>query len=112
MRYLTCLLNSSLVRFWLSKRGKIQGNIFQVDKEPLQNIPIKIPTPETKDKILDFYMLIKNAKKQNRSANTKSFESEIDDLIYQIYDLDDDEIIFIKNFESKSRSRKVEIEEA
>ncbi|MBO4779239.1 MAG: Eco57I restriction-modification methylase domain-containing protein, partial [Selenomonadaceae bacterium] len=103
MRYLTCLLNSSLVRFWLSKRGKIQGNIFQVDKEPLQNIPIKIPTPEMKSKVLDLYILINNAKKQNRSANTKSFESEIDDLIYQIYDLADDGVNFIKNFELESR---------
>ena len=99
MLYLTCLLNSSLVRFWLSKKGKIQGNIYQVDKEPLQNIPIKIPTPEIKDKILNLYILINNAKKQNRSADTRNWEQKIDNIIYQTYDLTDAEINFIKTFE-------------
>ena len=108
MLYLTCLLNSSLVRFWLSKKGKIQGNIFQVDKEPLQNIPIKIPTPEIKDKILNLYILINNAKKQNRSADTRNWEQKIDNMIHQIYDLTDAETNFIKTFELEIRMSGLE----
>ena len=40
LKYLTALLNSKLVSFWLKYKGKMQGDIFQVDKEPLLNLPI------------------------------------------------------------------------
>lgn len=37
---LTGLLNSRLVAFWLRFRGKMQGSLYQVDKEPLMSIPL------------------------------------------------------------------------
>ena len=40
LKYLTALLNSHLIAFWLRHRGKMQGLQYQVDKEPLLNIPI------------------------------------------------------------------------
>lgn len=45
MKYLTMLLNSKLVQFWLRYKGKMQGNNYQIDKAPLVNIPI-VKTPE------------------------------------------------------------------
>ena len=49
LKYLIALLNSKLIAFWLFHRGKRQGDIYQIDKEPLLNIPIKsIPKPEEK----------------------------------------------------------------
>lgn len=44
LKYLTCLLNSKLIEFWLKYNGKMQGSNFQIDKEPLLDIPIKLPT--------------------------------------------------------------------
>ena len=44
LKFLTCLFNSKLIEFWLKYNGKMQGSIFQVDKEPLLDIPIKTPT--------------------------------------------------------------------
>ncbi|HNL08440.1 MAG TPA: Eco57I restriction-modification methylase domain-containing protein, partial [Chitinophagales bacterium] len=35
LKYLTGLLNSKLVEFWLRRKGKMQGNSYQLDKEPL-----------------------------------------------------------------------------
>ncbi|WP_373059992.1 Eco57I restriction-modification methylase domain-containing protein [Zunongwangia sp. H14] len=43
LKYLTTFLNSKLISFWLKYEGKLQGNNFQVDKEPLMNIPIHKP---------------------------------------------------------------------
>lgn len=40
VKYLTAILNSKLVAFWLKHKGKMQGNNYQIDKEPLLNIPI------------------------------------------------------------------------
>jgi type I restriction-modification system DNA methylase subunit len=42
MRYLTALLNSRLVAFWLLKQGKLQGDQYQVDVNPLRSIPIVV----------------------------------------------------------------------
>ncbi|PID67068.1 MAG: restriction endonuclease subunit M, partial [Fusobacteriales bacterium] len=41
LSYLVCVLNSTLIKFWLKYKGKMQGDIFQVDMQPLINIPIK-----------------------------------------------------------------------
>lgn len=46
MLYLTGLLNSAVIRFWLKHRGKLQGNHFQIDKEPLLALPIHVPSEE------------------------------------------------------------------
>ena len=43
-KYLTGLLNSKLIEFWLKNKGKMQGDNFQLDKEPLQNVPIAAPS--------------------------------------------------------------------
>ena len=40
LKFLTGLLNSSLIRFWLQNKGKMQGENYQVDKEPLMGIPL------------------------------------------------------------------------
>jgi adenine-specific DNA-methyltransferase len=103
MKYLTCLLNSSLIKFWLLKMGKMQGNIFQVDKAPLENIPIQVPDLESENQIVKLYNLITAAKKTNRYADTTEFELEVDKIIYRLYGLTDEEINFVKNFELEIR---------
>lgn len=43
MHYLTGVLNSKIIQFWLGHRGKMQGVQYQVDKEPLLTIPFVMP---------------------------------------------------------------------
>lgn len=40
LKYLTAILNSKLVKFWLKEKGKLQGDIFQVDINPIISIPL------------------------------------------------------------------------
>ena len=40
LKFLTALLNSSTVKFWLKEKGKLQGDMFQVDMNPIISIPI------------------------------------------------------------------------
>ncbi|MEO5627763.1 MAG: N-6 DNA methylase [Candidatus Saccharimonadales bacterium] len=42
LRYLSAILNSRLVAYWLLKRGKLQGELYQVDVNPIRSIPIAI----------------------------------------------------------------------
>ncbi|GAA7625721.1 class I SAM-dependent DNA methyltransferase [Helicobacter pylori] len=99
-KFLVGLLNSLLIRFWLKHRGKVQGNNYQIDKEPLMNIPlIKITKSNkpTADKIIVLVDKILQAKEKDPKANTLESEKEIDALVYQLYNLTDEEIKIIEN---------------
>ncbi len=99
-KFLVGLLNSLLIRFWLKHRGKVQGNNYQIDKEPLMNIPlIKITKSNkpTADKIIVLVDKILQAKEKDPKANTQGLEKEIDALVYQLYHLTDEEIKIIEN---------------
>jgi N-6 DNA Methylase/TaqI-like C-terminal specificity domain len=43
LKVLTVLLNSKLIAYWLRYRGKMQGDLYQIDKEPLLSIPLRYP---------------------------------------------------------------------
>ncbi|RVY33044.1 class I SAM-dependent DNA methyltransferase [Helicobacter pylori] len=99
-KFLVGLLNSLLIRFWLKHRGKVQGNNYQIDKEPLMNIPlIKITKSNkpTADKITALVDKILQSKEKDSKANTQGLEKEIDALVYRLYHLTDEEIKIIEN---------------
>ncbi|GAA7689736.1 class I SAM-dependent DNA methyltransferase [Helicobacter pylori] len=99
-KFLVGLLNSLLIRFWLKHRGKVQGNNYQIDKEPLMNIPlIKITKSNkpTADKIIALVDKILVVKEKDPKANTLDLEKEIDALVYQLYHLTDEEIKIIED---------------
>lgn len=96
MKYLTGLLNSKLVAFWLRYMGKMQGNNYQIDKEPLMNIPIKIASENIENKIIDLVDEIIELKKLNK--DTQYLEEKIDEMVYDLYGLTEEEKELIRNF--------------
>lgn len=99
LKYLTGLLNSKLVAFWLRKKGKMQGNAYQLDKEPLLEIPIYKPTDTAANKIAALVDKIIAQKEQGK--NSKDNETKIDELVYKLYDLTAEEILVVENSISK-----------
>ena len=91
MKFLTGILNSKLISFWLRYRGKMQGENFQVDKEPLLNIPLPSTNCE-QTAIITLVDRILTAKKSNPQADTSAWEAEIDKLVYALYGLTEEEI--------------------
>lgn len=94
MKYLTGLLNSKLIEFWLRNKGKMQGPNFQLDKEPLLQIPIAVPSREMQSliaKLVDCIILINNVhdarinKFVSNEYLAKMFEQLIDGCVYEIY---------------------------
>ncbi len=93
-KYLTGLLNSKLIAFWLKYKGKMQGDNYQVDKEPLMNLPIIEPNTEkqteiaelvskiieNKQKIIDYNELLKQAKANNNFDREIQLTKELDKL--------------------------------
>ena len=124
-KYLTGLLNSKLIAFWLKYKGKMQGDNYQVDKEPLLNLPIIEPNVEkqteiaelvskiieNKQKIIDYNELLKQAKADNNfdreiqltkeldklKTENETAENKIDDTIYNLYELSENDIATIEN---------------
>lgn len=47
LKYLNAVLNSRLVAYWLLKKGKLQGEQYQVDVSPLISIPIVLVDDES-----------------------------------------------------------------
>jgi len=98
LKYLTGLLNSKLIAFWLKHKGKIQGNNFQIDKEPLLSIPIPFINQNNeiiKDQIASLVDKIILSKQQNPQADTSDLENQIDIMVYKLYDLTYDEVKII-----------------
>lgn len=102
VKYLTAILNSKLVAFWLKHKGKMQGNNYQIDKEPLLNIPvvnINSKNEKLANKLISLVDEILKAKEQNKNANTQELENKINSLVYKLYNLTEDEIKIIENKE-------------
>ena len=95
MRFLTGVLNSQLVAFWLRHKGKMQGNNYQVDKEPLQGIPLPVVDVSQQQPIIALVDKILAAKKADPQADTSAWEAEIDFLVYKLYGLSYDEVLVV-----------------
>ncbi|MCD8405225.1 N-6 DNA methylase [Tenacibaculum dicentrarchi] len=90
LKYLTALLNSSLIKFWLRYKGKMQGDNFQVDKEPLLYIPIKEPkNVEPFVNLVDYILYLKSNKDILTHTDNESISSHleniIDMMVYELY---------------------------
>ncbi len=96
MKFLTGVLNSKLIAFWLRNKGKMQGDNYQVDKEPLMNIPLPAVNATMQQPIITIIDRILEAKSINRQADTSSLESEIDRLVYKLYELTEEEINIVE----------------
>lgn len=96
MKYLTGLLNSKLIAFWLKYMGKMQGSNYQIDKEPLMNIPIKKAISEIENQIINLVDRIIKLKKLDK--DTQELENQIDEMVYDLYELTEEEKELIRNF--------------
>ena len=94
LKYLVGILNSKLCQFWLKYKGKMQGDNFQVDKDPILQIPIYKPEEKIQHTIILLVNQILDNKKED--TDTSELEYKIDKLVYDLYGLNDEEIIIIE----------------
>ncbi|QQW62393.1 class I SAM-dependent DNA methyltransferase [Helicobacter pylori] len=99
IKYITALLNSKCIYFAMRKfymGGGIEG---ELKTNNLEKIPIPKITPENQElahKITDGTKQILALKEKDPKANTQKLEKEIDALVYQLYNLTDEEIKIIE----------------
>lgn len=95
LKYLTGILNSKVVKFWLRFKGKMQGSNYQIDKGPLMEIPIVIPFEDYEKRIIK---LVEKRINNNDEEENIIIENEIDNLVYKLYRLTEEEIKIIDNY--------------
>ena len=73
----------------------MQGENYQVDKEPLQSIPLPLIDLRSQKSIIDLVDEILVSMHTSIDADTLSQEQEIDRLVYHLYGLTYDEVLII-----------------
>lgn len=109
LKYLTALLNSKLIRFWLLNKGKMQGKNFQLDTGPLLEIPIvksnNSSITSSIVKLVDNILLnlktlssVKTQREVDFLEDKISFiESQINIEVYKLYDITAEEVAIIED---------------
>jgi adenine-specific DNA-methyltransferase len=92
LKFLTALLNCKLIAFWLKNKGKMQGNNYQIDKEPLLDIPIiKTDKQYIIATLVDYILLAHQPRKEQLikyigdDLIIHSIEEVIDQIFYELY---------------------------
>ncbi|GAA8707042.1 class I SAM-dependent DNA methyltransferase [Helicobacter pylori] len=103
LRYLLGMLHSKLITFAFKTfyaGGGLGESGYRYKKAFIERLPIPKITPENQElahKITDCAKQILEAKEKDPKANTQKLEKEIDALVYQLYNLTDEEIKIIEN---------------
>ncbi|MGZ5486546.1 MAG: TaqI-like C-terminal specificity domain-containing protein [Nitrososphaeraceae archaeon] len=96
-KFILALLNSKLVNWIYSNSFTNESKLtVNLSKEYLSQIPIAHSTEFDQEKIIALVEKILDAKKTNPNSNTSAFEKEIDQLVYQLYELTEEEIKIVE----------------
>ncbi len=102
LRYLLGMLHSKLITFAFKTfyaGGGLGESGYRYKKAFIERLPIPKITPQNQelaDKITDCAKAILEAKEKDPKANIQELEKEIDALVYQLYNLTDEEIKIIE----------------
>ena len=107
--YVLSLLNSRLMTWYYRNTTAEEGKVFaQVKIELLKLLPVRIADEKTQqpfitlvDKILTITKTPDYLQNMDKQAQVKEYENKIDQIVYKLYDLTDDEIKIVENFHKK-----------
>lgn len=105
LKYILALLNSKLYYVWLYYKGKRKGENLELYNTPLSNIFVynldeksQYPFIKLVNNLLDLYAQLENEDTEKIKDNIKDIENQLNMLIYNLYNLDEEEIDIIQNF--------------
>lgn len=99
IKFLTAVLNSKVALYWMKSSLATLGEGMYGAKIYVEKIPIPPITPSNQPIVSQIESLLDKilaAKKTNHAADTTAWEKEIDQLVYQLYELTDEEIRIIE----------------
>ncbi len=97
LKFLLAILNSKVSEWYFNLIGTTTGmGTNRWKKYKIELLPIKVPSPEQEKAIEVLVNQILSIKKQNPTADTTALEAQIDQLVYQLYGLTEEEISIIE----------------
>lgn len=90
LKFLLAILNSKLIYFWLYNKGQRKGEILQLFKDPLSEIPV-VSTLASNERIIstlsDYIIYLKKHEQEKAYIDNMSlyFERLVDICIYELY---------------------------
>jgi len=100
LKFLLGVLNSKLIEFYFENEGRLIGqSAIQYSKQYIEKIPIPLITDDnivTVSKIEKLVNLILEKKEKDKQVDISKETDEIDKLVYQLYDLTDEEIKIVE----------------
>jgi hypothetical protein len=90
------ILNSKIGWWLISKYCTAIQNGYQLIWKYFSQIPIAIDNNIVREKISDLVNEILSIKKQHQKADTTDLENQIDQLVYQLYELTEEEIKIVE----------------
>ena len=100
LKYILSLINSKLLVFFFKKMFNslsMSGGFFTIGKEQLSNLPIIID--KNQKRYIELVDEIIELKKLNK--DTQFLEDRIDEMVYELYGLTEEEKGLVRNFNSK-----------
>jgi len=102
LKFLLSLLNSNLMQFFIleSNKSSSMGGGINISPNMIKELPIHLVNLEQQKPFISLVDKILEAKKANPQADTKELEKQIDEMVYELYGLSEEEIEVIEG-ESK-----------
>lgn len=109
VKFLTACLNAATAQFYYQAMFKTDTDFFpKIRIAQARQIPIPDVKQEQQKPIVDLVDQILAAKKQNPNADTSALEAKIDQLVYKLYGLTEEEIAVVENRGKEEATQKVE----
>jgi hypothetical protein len=105
LKYVLALLNSRLLdKLLQSISSQFRGGYFSYAKRFIEQLPIKIADKHTQEKVIKIVDQILNSRDE---AERWKLEKEIDDIVYEIYGLSEEEAKVIVGTETDRLSERL-----
>lgn len=96
LKFILAVLNSKYALNWFWKNGKKRGAGVDIGVEKLRQFPIKVSEKHEQNNIIKLVDRVLAAKRANPQADTSKLEGEIDQLVYELYGLTEEEIEIVE----------------
>lgn len=97
IEYVLAILNSKLITWYYRTTTEEEGKVFaQIKIALLRQLPIYLASPEQQNHIASIVASIQNIKHNDPEQDTSLLQSEINQMVYALYGLTDDEISIIE----------------
>jgi hypothetical protein len=108
LKFVIALLNSKLMNFYFNKKMITNPDVFpyikgiHLKKLPLKEVDIKLQEPfiDIVDKILTLTDSTDYKTNHSKQSKVKEYERQIDQMVYKLYGLTEEEIKIVENFKN------------